>query len=402
VLTGIATIDAAAVADLDTFNLDFIGYEVSEILVDGQGVDFRRTGRELIIDPAPLLPAGEAFSVTVEYTGVPAAIPNEALPFALGWRAATDGTRYVVSEPDGASAWFPCNDHPLDKATFTFRITVPDPLLAVANGVLTDTITDIGSTTRVYEMNQPMATYLATVVIGTLEVVEDPAGTAAAGVPIRNVLPPLIAANPPPALAEQGEMLAFMDGVFGPYPFEVYGIAVIPEFPAALENTTLSLFGDGFMTYETLDLVLVHELAHQWFGDDVTPADWGDVWLNEGFATYAEWLWIERTEGPEALAEITAATREQLALATLPPPGDPPANDLFTISVYRWGGLVLHALRLEIGDDAFFATLRTYVERYGGANASTADFIAVAEERSGRQLDALFDAWLYGVEVPEL
>ncbi len=402
ILTGIATIDAGAVADLDAFNLDFVGYEVTTLLVDGQAAPFSRAGRELTIDPAPVLPAGEAFTVTVEYTGTPATNASEAVPFAVGWRTATDGTSYVVAEPDGAATWFPCNDHPLDKATFTFRITAPNPLLAIANGTLTDTITDIGSTTRVYEMAQPMPTYLATVVIGTLAVVEDPTATAEAGVVIRNVLPPDVAAAPPPALGEQGEMLAFLESVFGPYPFDLYGIAVVPEFPGALENSTLSLFGQGFLAQPIFEFVLVHELAHQWFGNHVTPADWGDIWLNEGFATYAEWLWLEHTDGPAALDEITAANREQMASVALPPPGTPPADNLFNASVYRRGGLVLHALRLEIGDAAFFATLRTYVDLYGGATARTTDFIEVAEEVGGRPLDTLFDAWLYGDEVPEL
>lgn len=402
VLTGIATIVATATGDLDVFNLDLIGFEITNLLVDDRAVGFARVGRELTIDPGATIPAGEGFSVTVEYTGTPAAVPSRALPFAIGWLAATDGTRYVAAEPEGAAGWFPGNDHPSDKATYTFRVTVPDPLLAVANGVLAETITDIGATTRVYEMRQPMPTYLATVVIGELVVVDDAAATADAGVPIRNVLPPLLAAAPPPELAEQGEMLAFLEGVFGPYPFDLYGIAVVPELPGALENSTLSLFGDAVMSAGILDFVLVHELAHQWIGNHVTPADWGDIWLNEGFATYAEWLWLEHTDGPAALDQVTTATREQMVTAGLPPPGDPPAKDLFNASVYRWGALVLHVLRLEIGDEAFFATLRTYVDRFGGGTVRTADFIAAAEEASGRQLDALFDAWLYGDTVPEL
>ena len=402
VLTGIATIDAAATIELDVFNLDFIGFEILDLTVDEQPADFSRAGRELTIEPSMPIPAGEAFTARIEYTGTPAPIPSRALSFQVGWRTATDGTSYVVSEPDGAASWFPANDHPLDKATFTFRVTVPTPLLAVANGVLTDTITDIGATTRVYEMDQPMPTYLTTVVIGDLDVVDDPAGSAAAGVPIRNVLPPVVATDLPPALGEQGDMVAFLESVYGPYPFDLYGIAVVPEFPAALENSTLSIFGDGFVSSPLFEFVLVHELAHQWFGDHITPADWGDIWLNEGFATYAEWLWLEHTEGPAALDQITAGTREQLALAALPPPGIPPPDDLFNASVYRWGGLTLHALRLEIGDDAFFTTLRTYVARYGGSTARTEDFIAVAEEIAGRPVDDVFDAWLYGETIPEL
>ncbi len=279
---------------------------------------------------------------------------------------------------------------------------MPNPWQAFANGTLVDTITDLGSTTRIYEMPQPMASYLATVVIGDLEEIDDPASTAIAGVPIRNVLPPDLAASPPAGLDLQGEMLAFLESVFGPYPFDLYGIAVVPGFPGALENQTLSLFGDGFVNAPIFESVLVHELAHQWFGNDISPGDWSDIWLNEGFATYAEWLWAEHRAGPDRLAQLAEEARERMIAGDAPPPGRPPPGALFTPSVYQWGGLTLHALRLEIGDDAFFATLRTYAARFSGGTARTADFVAVAEEISGRDLGALFDAWLYGDTVPEL
>jgi aminopeptidase N len=249
-----------------------------------------------------------------------------------------------------------------------------------------------------------MASYLATVVIGAMEIVEDPVSTAEAGVRVRNVLPPDLATTPPAILATQGEMIAFLSEVFGPYPFEVYGIAVVDGFEAALENQTLSILGRDMTDFpQFFETVLVHELAHQWFGNSVTPADWGDIWLNEGFATYAEWLWVEHKRGDAALAATVQGSRNQISLSSqLPPPGNPPANDLFNGSVYVRGALVLHALRAEIGDDDFFETLTTYVAKYRDSNASTTDFINVAEAVSGVDLEDLFDRWLYGETVPEL
>ncbi len=147
---------------------------------------------------------------------------------------------------------------------------------------------------------------------------------------------------------------------------------------------------------------MVHELAHQWFGDSISVGDWGDVWLNEGFATYAEWLWIEHTRGRAAMLATISGTRDQMALNADGPPGDPPANDLFNASVYLRGGLVLHALRTEVGDDTFFSILRTYVDRFRDGVATTDDFIALAEEVSSRDLGDLFDRWLYSEEVPPL
>ncbi len=402
-IDAVATVEATATDDLEVFSLDFIGYDVSAVTVDGAAAAISRTDTKLVVAPATAIPTGEGFSVAVAYTGTPQPFQPEGMPFQMGWMSGPRGEQFVAAEPDAARTWFPGNDHPVDKATFTFRVTVPDPLMAVANGVLTDTVEDGDDITRVFEMDQPMPTYLATVVIGDYTVVDDPDSTGVGGVPIRNLLPPGLTLDPPPRLDLQGEMMAFMVDRFGPYPFDLYGIAVVPGFPAALENSTLSLFGDRIVaSIGFFEAVLVHELAHQWFGNHVTLGDWGDIWLNEGFATYAEWLWIEERDGPEALRVKVEEQHANMSLLGLPPPGNPPADDLFNASVYITGGLTLHALRLEIGDDAFFETLRTYLERFAYGTAYTADFIAVAEEMAGRDLTDLFDAWLYGDEVPDL
>ncbi|MDJ0924746.1 MAG: M1 family metallopeptidase [Acidimicrobiia bacterium] len=403
-INALVMIEATATEPMDTFSLDFLGFEITTLRVNETTADAKRVDGELIIEAPTTLQPGDAFTTTIGYNGTPQPIISEALPFPIGWFEDSNGVAYVVAEPDGGRSWLPLNDHPSDKATYTFLVTVPEPLVAAANGTWVERITDLGWSTWVWESRDPMASYLATVVIGELEIVEDAAATAIAGVPVRNVLPPELAAAQPAALGKQGEMIQFFSELFGPYPFEAYGIAVVSEFPAALENQTLSIFGrdlvDAPAFFET---VLVHELAHQWFGNSVTPADWGDIWLNEGFATYAEWLWIEHTRGEAALQATVSGERNQLALsADLPPPGNPPADDLFNASVYVWGGLTLHALRVEIGDEAFFETLRRYFATNRDSVVTTSDFVAVAEEVSGMDLNGLFDSWLYGDTVPEL
>lgn len=402
-VSALVEIDAMATEALSAFSLDFLGFDVLEVSVDGESVTYERRGGELIITPTTPLATDQSFVTAIRYEGTPQPIPSQALPFEVGWRTSPDGDAYVIAEPDGARSWLPLNDHPIDKATYTFNITVPEPLVAAANGTLVDRITDLGWSTWVWDSPSPMASYLATVVVGDFEIIADEAATRSSGFAVRNVLPPDLAAAPPPALATQSEMIAFFEQLLGPYPFAAYGIAVVDGFEAALENQTLSIFGRDFVTNsQFFETVLVHELAHQWFGNSVTPADWGDIWLNEGFATYAEWLWVEHTRGNSAYLSTVAGARNQMALAGLAPPGNPPANDLFNASVYVRGGLVLHALRAEVGDEAFFASLATYAAEYRDSNVTTQDFINTAESVSGKELDALFNEWLFSEEVPEL
>ena len=396
-------ISAAATLPIQSFSLDFLGFDITEVTVDGEEAGFDRREGELIVHAPTVIPPGEAFVVAVAYEGTPEAVLSQALPFEVGWRTDLSGVSYVIGEPDGGRSWLPLNDHPSDKATYTFMITVPDPLIAAANGVLVETITDLGWSTWVWESRQPMASYLATVVIGDVELVTDEASTATAGVAVRNVIPDDLSPASLATLATHGTMIEFFEGLFGPYPFDAYGLAVVDDFEAALENQTLSIFGRFMVDIpQFFEIVMVHELAHQWFGNSVTPGDWGDIWLNEGFATYAEWLWLEDTRGEAAMLATISGERNAMALSVHDPPGNPPANDLFNSSVYVRGGLVLHALRVEVGDEAFFEILRTYADTYRNGVVRTEDFIAIAESVSGTELDDLFDLWLYGADVPQL
>jgi aminopeptidase N len=402
-INALVTIDATATLAIQRFSLDFSGFDITKLEVDSHPATFERQDDKLVIDAGTVIPTGEAFSVAVAYQGNPEPVLSQALPFYIGWLTDSNGTSYVVSEPDGAHTWMPVNDHPSDKATYTFKITVPDPLVAAANGSHTDTITDLGWSTWVWEMEYPMASYLATVVVGSLELVPDTSASGLAGVDVRNVLPGDLSPGTLNTLGLHGEMIEYLSDTFGPYPFDSYGLAVVDDFEAALENQTLSIFGRYMVDNPAFfESVMVHELAHQWFGDSISVGDWGDVWLNEGFATYAEWLWIEHTRGRSAMLATISGARSQMALSTDAPPGDPPADDLFNSSVYLRGGLVLHALRAEVGDDIFFSILRTYAERFRNGVATTDDFIALAEEISGRDLSGLFENWLYGEEIPPL
>lgn len=397
-IDGVTTILLSPTQPLATFNLDLYGLDVARVAVDDEDADFDRDGRELTVRPGEVLIPDAEVTVVVDYGGTPEPDPTASFVFAAGWIADGDDV-YVASEPSGGATWFPSNDHPSDKATYRISITVPDRLVAVANGVPTGPSggepLDGDRLRFVYEMNDPMATYLASVIIGDLEISESEAPN---GLPLRDVYPPDMASVVESAFELTGEMIVLFEEWFGPYPFDLYGHAVVDaRLGFALENQTLSLFGADLVNYSGVDDIVAHELAHQWFGNHVSPAEWRDIWLNEGFATFAEWIFIE--EFFDVPIEDSARDAHDLSRSGVAP-GDPGAGDLFNGAVYNRGGLVLYALLHEIGEDDFREVLLEWVERFGGGSASTGEFIDLATEISGADLDDLFDTWLYDEDLP--
>ncbi len=389
-----ALLEAVALVDLASFNLDLYELTVNSVRVDDIRAAFTREEAELVISPEAYIPAGAAFQVAITYAGVPQPIADPAVPWVkLGWQEWADGYFAAVSQPSGSMNWFPCNNHPLDKATYSFRITVPQGLTAVANGVLRETIANDNDTrVFVWEMQQPMASYLALVAIGDFVAARDDSGS----VPIRNFFPVGASDASIAGYAVTGDMMAWLTELLGPYPFAEYGVVAVPGFPGALESQSLSIFGAS----GPADSVLLHELLHQWFGNSVTLAHWSDIWLHEGFATYFIALWREKQFGADAYSTFINALRTS-AMA-LKAPGNPEKSELFAWSVYARGALVLHALRGEVGDETFFEILRTFYRENAYSNVDTADFIAVAEGLSEAELEDLFAAWLYGERIPDL
>ncbi|HUP27693.1 MAG TPA: M1 family metallopeptidase, partial [Chloroflexia bacterium] len=275
------------------------------------------------------------------------------------------------------------------------------PYVVAANGLLREKTDQGGKTTFVWETSNPVASYLVTVNIARFEVQE---AQGPDGLPIRNYFPAAVPQETRNKFASTGDQIAYFNSVFGPYPFEAYGVVLADlDLGFALETQTLSLFGRSIGTKRAAaEEVTAHELAHQWFGDSVSLQTWKDIWLNEGFATYAQYLWLEHQQGKQAFEDQMRGVYGYVKDNDFPPPGNPPPDDLFNQGVYVRGALTLHALRKEVGDEVFFRTLRTYTGRYKYGNASTADFIAVAEEVSGKQLDDLFQAWLYSTELPAM
>ena len=404
-LIGTTTISATATTALSSFNLDFIGFDIDAITVNGESANFSREGQELTITPAAPLGEGEEFIATVTYSGSPEQITSVAIPVPTGW-VIFDGGSFVLSEPDGAANYYPVNDHPLDKAAYTFRVTVPDAFEVSANGVLEQTTDNGDTTTYVFEARDPMASYLTTLNITSGFNVET--SVSETGVPIRNYFAEAIPDDQLGLFDLQPEMVDFFSGIFGPYPFEVYGAVVMDtNTGTALETQTLSIFGTNNLGRSSLEGTIAHEAAHQWLGNDVALADWSDIWLNEGFATYSEGLWFEDSRGAEALDDWVTDTYGFVEdfFEFFEPPGDPLADDLFNPGVYEWGALALHDLRIEVGDQTWFDIVSTYYDTYKGGNVITEDLVEIAESVSGRQLKSFFDRWIYNdylAPIPEL
>ena len=321
------------------------------------------------------------------------------MSFGSGWFPTEDGS-WVLNEPDGARAWLPSNDTPSDKATWHFELTVAAGLTAVANGHFVGERPAGDATTWIWDEPAPMATYLVQLLIGDYEILD---GGAAGTTTLTNVALRDDVERMQPYFDRTAEQIAFFEGLFGPFPFDHYGLAFADSVGGvAMEMLGRSMFSrsdfDGDVDERT-EMFQSHELAHQWFGDAVTPARWEDLWLNESFATYGQWLWLDHTD----LLDLDTTAAGVLAARQLP--GDPTgrpgdAADLFGFDRYEGGAVVLHALRKEIGDAAFFTLLQRWVARNAGTSRTTADFIALADEVAGRDLTAFFDDWLFATSLP--
>ncbi|MGH3755193.1 MAG: M1 family metallopeptidase, partial [Pseudonocardiaceae bacterium] len=405
-LEGHTTITAQATESLSRFNLD-LRLATSAVTVDDQPARIRQDGGELQVTPARPVLAGQPMVVRVDYAGVPSDIPaGDGDGGTEPWRRTADGA-VAAGEPESAAWWYPSNDHPSDKAAVAVTATVPAGVEAISNGALLGGPEPAGPgwETWRWQAKEPMATYLAFVAIGQYDIVrrDTPAGPYLAA--YAQGLTPEVAAAARSSVERTPEIASFLAGIFGPYPFSNLG-GVVPDAPDmgfALENQARPVYSPAFfLTGDENIRVVVHELAHQWFGDSVSVRHWRDIWLNEGFATYAEWLYTERTGG--ASAQQTAVAR----YARLPadadfwriPPGDPGAARVLDGAIYSRGAMALQALRAKVGDEDFFTALRTWTTERRGGNGTVADFLAVVERVSGEQVDDVAQAWLFSPTRP--
>lgn len=418
-LAGVASIDLVAVQDLDRFNLDLRGMNVQSITVDGkpatavappasdvavEGAVFWHVQNdadriwELTVQPRPKIKAGQSVRLVIEYGGRTTR-PLDVEDALYGWVTTRDGAM-VVSEPEGSMTWYPVSDHPTDKATYSFAITVPEGKVAVANGVPSRApATTAGWTTWYWEASDQQASYLTTASVGDFEL--RPTHYSASGVPIidavdKNLSAPRLATTNA-SLALQPAMIDFFESKFGAYPFTSFGSIVDDDSVGyALETQTRPVYSS-----QASQGTVAHELAHQWFGNAVSPQRWQDIWLNEGWATYASWMWTANTGGISTQQAYNdwygpARTAQYWSL----PIGDPGPFGLFASQVYNRGAATLQALRVEVGDEAFFEGVRAWLDSFDDSTGTSEDFQAVFEDASGEDLDAFFQIWLHDPVKP--
>ncbi|RZU11276.1 peptidase M1-like protein [Kribbella rubisoli] len=392
------TILARATQNLSRFNLDFQGpLKISKLSVNGRDASFARSGaQELVITPRRGLWRGSTFVVSVTYAGVPQKVDDPALGVS-GWVATKDGA-VAVNQPIGAATYFPVNDSTDDKATYTQTITVPTGLTVLANGEPGPTTKHNGRTTFRWHMNQPMASELTMIAIGNYNVTR----SVTAGLPNITAIGKSI-----DTVAGQGkvfnqttaQIVQWESSMYGRYPFDsTGGILADVGVDYALETQSRPVYDQR--TSEVDGDLLAHELGHQWFGDSLTPVHWSDIWLNEGFATYSEWLYQEKFNGTpvgQSFAEAYAGEKDWTGKVA-----DPGRDHIFDDLVYNRGAMTLQALRLKIGDRAFFQVLNRWPATYRHGNVSTQTFVRFVERLTHRDLSAFFHTWLYQPGKPKL
>ena len=404
-LDGTMVVRARATQDLSRFDLDLQQLEVSAVRVNDNPAGFTRDGQELKVTPLNRLREGSTFNVAVDYGGVPQTIVGSPIVFGspYGFLHTDDGA-FMGDEPNVASTWMPLSDHPSDKASWTIRATVPAGKGVVANGRLVSQVTANGKSTFVWDEPEQMATYLVTACIGNWVL---KTGRTPGGIPETVAVDPMIIASRPDAVDffynTTAEATDLWVKDFGPYPFDSTGaIADNATFNGqplgfSLETQTRPVYSAVRSTS-----TIAHELAHMWFGDSVSVADWHHIWLNEGFASYAQYLWTEHLGGASPHDQFVAEFNSRPASDPFwnSQIADPQRDTMFHRPVYRRGAMTLQALRDKIGDDAFFRVLRTWTAEHFQSNATTAQFIALSERISGQELGNFFQVWLYTPTKP--
>ncbi len=402
-LTGTETLTFRATESDDDFQLDLgAPLEITRARLDGRRVAHTHTGKDLVVE-APVV-ADERYELVLDYVGTPepvaAPTTREDFEGGLGFTIDAEHQVWTMQEPFGAFTWYAVNDQPSDKAFYDFTLSVPSPWTGIANGAQTSSTEtpgvggDATTTTTTYVLDDPAASYLTTVAFGDYVRTDD---VGPRGVPI-TYWTPRGRDDVLPGLQTSPEAMAYLEQYLGPYPFATAGILVV-DSASGMETQTMITLGDT--EGATAPATVVHELAHQWYGDQVTPSDWRDVWMNEGMAMYLQLMWQAEQEGIDLdsfLDRFRGSEAENRSSAG--PFGAYDPSRFAELNVYLGPALMWHALRGMLGDEEFFALVRGWPASQDNTSTDRETFLAYLERESGRDLEAFWDEWLLGTVTP--
>jgi len=402
VLDGTATITVRAARALDELVLDFAeNLKVGDVTLDGQPVTATQSGFDLTV-AAPLAAEAQAVLV-ITYSGVPeqAPAPTTRSDFddGVGMRPERDGSLWTMQEPYGAFTWYPVNDHPSDEALYDITITVPKGWSGVASGRFMGEVAAGNESVFTWHSADPVASYLTTLAVDEFEMIEM---TGPHDLPITAWIPPESMREFEGALRKMPEHIAYIEERYGPYPFDAAGVVLVGG-ESAMETQEMITFSAalGTMGSAGIESVMVHELAHQWFGDAVTPVDWRGVWLNESMATYIEDMW-NADQGYATEREVVESwrTADQVLRDEAGPPGDYDARQFASSNVYVCTALMMYEIREKIGEERFTEMMRDWVQKQPNTQQDRASFTAWVNQYAGEDLTALIDEWLDSPTTP--
>jgi aminopeptidase N len=398
-LRGAATLRIRPTADGRQLRLDFKPYVLDQVTLDGKAASGTVAAEKLTV-PAALV-KDRPVTLVVRYHGTPATTPmpskrSDAEP--LGLTVTSERGLWTMQEPYGAFTWYPANDHPSDEALYDIAVTVPKGWSAVASGTPAG---QNGNTFR-YRSADPVATYLTTLAVGRYR---KETGTGPHGLPLTYWYRPKKDDELVPLLRRSPAYLRWLEQRLGPYPFKSGGIVIV-DSESGMETQEMITMGGRIDNWserkDSYELDLVHEYAHQWFGNAVTPTSWKDLWLNEGWATYLQFLYqMDRDKFDEAALERFLRDADARLRGRLGPPGKPQAAHFAEGNVYLCPAAMLHELHDALGDKRFFALARAWVQEQKNTQQDRASFIAFVNKRTGRDFTKVINSWLDARTTPE-
>jgi aminopeptidase N len=400
-LTGSANLRIRVAKPVTDLQLDFeSSYALGAVSVDGTPAKAASTGDKLTVATGPLV-ADRIVALAVNYSGTPKPVQmpsnrGDAVD-GLGLRATDDRSLWTMQEPFGAYTWYPANDQPSDEARYDIQVTVPKGWSGIAQGRLVAHTTTASGEVYEWRSDDPVASYLTTLAAGRYT---EGTATGPHGIPVTYWMRTGKDEALRPALQRIPELLSWLEDHFGPYPFSSAG-AVLVDSRSAMETQQMVTMGADFDPSEATE-TLLHELSHQWFGDSITPRDWRSVWLNEGFAMYAEWKWAvsQGDLGTEAEWVAHLRTGDNASRATAGPAGHWLPDHFAEANIYFGPALMLDELRKQLGDQAFYAMCRDWVQTHRNQSVDREMFTAFVNAETGKDFTALINRWLDSPTTP--